>query len=97
MTEKFVPLLGDISLMAQNKMNKKSKFHHFIDDSLESKKYDLRLVVLGSKIFTDVCSIKALDEAEKLIPSKIDRDEMKGLPLENIMGGSFALNKSDEK
>ena len=97
MAEKFVPLLGDISLMIQNDKDKKSKFHHFIDESLERKGYDLRLVALGSNIFIDVCSIKALDEAEKLIPFKIDRDDMKGLPLENIIGGSFLLSRSDEK
>ena len=97
MTKTFIPLLGDISLMLQNDKEKKSKFHHFIDESLESKGYDIRLVVVGSYIFLDLCSIKALDEAEKLIPSKIDRDEAIGLPLADVIGGSFALSQTDEK
>ena len=38
-----------------------------------------------------------MDEFEKLVPSKIDRDEMKDLPIGNLSGGSIAGIKSDEK
>ena len=97
MTKKFVPLLADISLILQNDKDNKSKFHYFIDESLENNKHDLRLAIVGSSIFIYICSIKALDEVEKLMPLKIDRDEEKQLPLEDVIGGSFALCRSDEK
>ena len=38
-----------------------------------------------------------MDEFEKLVPSKIDRDEMKDLPIGNLSGRSIAGIKSDEK
>ena len=97
MAERFVPMLGDLSSVVQNQKENKSKFHHFIDESLENRQFDLRLLIVGSLVFLDVCSIQALDELERLIPSVIDRDEMKGLPLGNLIGGSVAGTRSDEK
>ena len=97
MTNKFVPLLGDLSLVIQNEKDHKSKFHHNIEDSLENKGFDIQLFILGSYVYLDLCSMKAFDEFEKLVPSKIDRDDMQGIPVVNIIGGSLGVSSSDEK
>ena len=85
MTDKFYPFLGDIRLVMQNEQNNESKFHHFFEESLQNEGKDIRLFNLGSKTALEVISTKAMDELEKLVPSKIDRDDLIGSPLENVL------------
>ena len=88
MVDKFYPFLGDIAVINSNEENKNCKFYHYIRESLSSKGYDIRLNQMGSETIIDICSMKALDELESLIPSKIDRSDQRGLPLGNILNGA---------
>ena len=97
MTEKYTPFLGDVALIKHNVQQKKSKFHYFINEALHNKGYDLRITQLASATMIDVCSVKALDEFEKLVPSKIDRIITKDSALDNLIGGSLGASLSDEK
>ena len=97
MTEKFYPFVGDIKLILDNEKNNKSKFHHFIEESLADEGIDIRMQVFGNLIAFDICSTKALDELEKLTPHTIDRDYEKESPLKNLIGGSLGAAKSDER
>ena len=97
MTQKYYPFLGDVALITNNVKEKKGKFHHFIEEALQNKGIDLRVNQLASFSIFDVCSVKALDQFEKLVPSKIDRSVTFGFPLHNIIGGSLGASFSDEK
>ena len=54
MSEKFVPLLGDLSIVIQNEKDGKSKFHHNIEDSLQNKGYDIQLSIMSSFVLFDL-------------------------------------------
>ena len=96
-SEKSSVFLGDFSLIMQNKKDKKSMFHHYIEESLENKGIDIRLNFFGSLIAFSLCSTKAMDEFEKLQPSTIDRDEQRDSPLIKFLAGSFVTTRSDER
>ena len=90
MYEKYIPFLGEIAVVKSNEKEKKGKFHHFIQESLQNKNHDIRVTQLAAYTIIDVCSVQALDEFEKLVPNKIDRSLTVGFPLHNIIGGSLA-------
>ena len=96
MVDKFYPFLGDLAVINSNEEQKNSKFSHYIRESLSNKGYDLRLNQMGPETIIDVCSIRALDEMEKLIPSKIDRSAQIGLPIGNLLDGCLGVTYSDE-
>ena len=90
MYEKYIPFLGEIAVVKSNEKEKKGKFHHFIQESLQNRNHDIRVTQLAAYTIIDVCSVQALDEFEKLVPNKIDRSLTVGFPLHNIIGGSLA-------
>ena len=90
MYEKYIPFLGEIAVVKSNEKEKKGKFYHFIQESLQNKNHDIRVTQLAAYTIIDVCSVQALDEFEKLVPNKIDRSLTVGFPLHNIIGGSLA-------
>ena len=96
MADKFYPFLGDLAVWNKNEAKGKGKFQHFIDESLSEKGYDIRLTQLGPESVIEACSVKALDEFEKLLPSKIDRYHHRGLPIGYFLKGSLAVQRSTE-
>ena len=96
MADKFYPFQGDLAIWNQNDARGNGKFQHFIDEALSEKGYDIRLTQLGPESVIDVCSVKALDEFEKLVPSKIDRYHHRGLPIGYFLKGSLAVTRSTE-
>lgn len=95
-TKKYIPMLGDITLMIENEQNGKGWYNHWIEEVIEDPEIDFRLLQVTNVSILEFCSLRALDEAEKLIPFKIDRHTHEFDPIGKLMAGSFVVSKSSE-
>ena len=98
MTEKFYPMLGDITIIVQNEKENKHKMRHYVELALKDKDYDLNITQMGDMTQIDVLSSKALTEFEKLVPEKIDRHHNgDGFPIGNILPRSLVVTESTQE
>ena len=91
MTKKYYPLLGDIAIMQQAERENKFRMQYYIDAALERTDVDLVLTQVGNHIEIDPVSVKALEEFESLVPSKIDRYSSESMPVQRIWRDSFGM------
>ena len=97
MADRFYPILGEAKLFKLNTLSDKPKLNHwYVDAAANGSSIDLRLTQFGSLQRIDACSIKALDELEKLIPHKIDRDNQSNNAFTRMFNGSFVFQKSSK-
>mmetsp|Transcript_30782 Transcript_30782/g.35193 ORF Transcript_30782/g.35193 Transcript_30782/m.35193 type:complete len:88 (-) Transcript_30782:134-397(-) len=68
--------------------------YFYIDTALAYPDADLYVAQLGPFTIFEMCSAKAFEEFEALVPAKIDRHDHKGLPLERMGAGIFPLIQS---
>ena len=67
MVEKFYPVLGEVKLIGENlKLNKPELYHHYLDADSKGSSADIRLTQFGPIQKLDICSVKAINEFEKL-------------------------------
>ena len=97
MADRFYPILGEAKLFKLNTLSDKPKLNHwYVDAAANGSSIDLRLTQFGQLQRIDACSIKALDELEKLIPHKIDRDNQSRNAFTRMFNGSFVFQKSSK-
>ena len=66
-----------LKITNQNKKAKKFKYQHFIDYALLYPDTDIILVQIGTRFYFDLCSPKAFQVFNLLVPDKIDRYDHK--------------------
>ena len=77
-------------------VNKPMLYHYYKDSNSKGDKVDIRLTQFGAFQKIEAISSKAIDEFEKLIPSKIDRFKQLDNPIGRILEGSFAVMHSND-
>ena len=97
MADKFYPIAGEAKLFEENSKLRKPNLHHYYMDAVsKGSSVDLRLTQYGPIQKIDVLSVKALNEFEKLVPHKIDREGDRKTVVTRLMGGSFSFLKSNK-
>lgn len=95
-SEKYHPVLGDLAIVMENKNNNRYVFKDVIDCAKFRPEKDIKLLQFGAISQLCMISIKALDQFDKLIPTKIDRYDCTEFPLSIAMKNSFMLIGSDD-
>mmetsp|Transcript_5267 Transcript_5267/g.6259 ORF Transcript_5267/g.6259 Transcript_5267/m.6259 type:complete len:193 (-) Transcript_5267:109-687(-) len=93
-TDKFYPFVGIIALMKKCIAEGKFRFQFYIDEIIKRPNIDVIITQFGPFLMYELSSVKALNEFEKIVPDKVDRNDDKGLFVQNIVGNSFALMRS---
>ena len=94
--EKFVPMAGDVALVEENHTNGRNKIQHFFETADKLKNTDMRLVQYGDMSILGMCSVKAVEQLEALIPSKVDIYNHHEFPIANIAPGLFIFNRTND-
>jgi len=94
MAEKYHPMLGDIVIINKNEQENKFKMQHYIDDVKSKPDTDIYISQFGPVTLYEICSPKAFDEFERLVPEKIDRNDQEGTPIGYIAPRSFGVIES---
>ena len=98
MVDKFYPVLGEAKLFEDNmKLNKPRLHHQYLDSASKGSSIDLRLTQFGPIQKIDICSVKAINEFEKLVPSKIDRGGDNGSAVTRLVAGTFSFLQSKKQ
>ena len=74
-TKWFYPLLGDFAIILSNVRKNKSIVSHYIDNAIETRGVDVRLVFNGDIPQFQLISLKAHKEFLELFPQQVDRSD----------------------
>ena len=95
--KKFYPPIGDVVTFCKNERENKDRIQAHIDIALNKNNTDIKLVQFGPVILFSLCSPKALNEFEKLIPEKLDRFNHNKFLVGNIAPNSIILMQSNRR
>ena len=97
MNKTFNLISGDLTDIMKNESQNKNRMQNYIELALQNKELDFYVTQFGPWTIFDVLSAQALNEMERLIPSKIDRhDHQGGFPIGNITRGSLVLDETTQ-
>ena len=65
----FIPILGDYTTFLKSENKNKFGFYHYIEMATRGDGIDFRLIQIDYVATFDVCSIKTMNQFEKLIIS----------------------------
>lgn len=95
-SQHFVPLLGDVKKMNEDKQARTGVFYDIIVNAQKKgNTVDFKLIQFGADSQLMFCSIRAFNEFEKLVGSKIDRQSHIGRPVGYMMPRGFAFKPTD--
>ena len=85
-----------IALMKECQSQNKFRLQFYLDEAIERSDVDIVHTQIGNKIEIDPVSVKALQEFENLIPTKIDRYIDETMPVQHIWRDSFGVIQSNK-
>lgn len=94
-SEKFVPLLGELQRINEDKKERKGAFYNIIEQSQKGTLPDFKLMEFGPQSQLYFSSLRAMDEFEKLVGTKVDRENHFGKGAWYLFPRSFAFRISD--